>query len=225
VRSRTSGSACSGYRIIIIIIIIIIVVVIIIKIIITITAFASEDGQSARQLEFLYACNNNYGTRAEILANLGHSIPAFHNSYPAAVRSYFCGALRSLVSLSPQGTAPDGFRHMEMLTAGTMVIMPDREDLRVIYAGLPVIFAQFPLTPTCESLMAAVRERAAQAAPFAYERLTLRWWLEYVQAEARAGAAEHPATIPIKASPATPMLSLPVLIHSRPANSQFSEGR
>jgi hypothetical protein len=77
-----------------------------------------------------------------------------------------------------------------------MVVLPDQADLRAIYAGLPVLFAHFPPTPgalplTCESLMAAARDLAGRS--FAYERLTLRWWLEYVQAEARAGAAEHQA--------------------------------
>lgn len=158
---------------------------------------------TARRMEMLYVALNTAGIRESFLRRLREpdAMPAYYNHYPTSGQDFFCGALRSVAALSPQGTAFDGFRHAEMLAAGAIAIIPDTPDLREVYAGLPVIFAQFadpyddapPLT--CRLLMKYVRELEAQArvrptGTFAYERLTLRFWVDRVQDEARAAAKE-----------------------------------
>lgn len=135
-----------------------------------------------RRLRFLYVCNNRWGGRGAILdrLNASDSMPGFRNFYPAAPRSFFCGALQSLVGLSPGGTAPDGYRHAEFLLAGTVAVLPDHPCIRRIWARLPVIFAEpgkedhAPLT--CPGLMAIVRQFASPNVTFEHGRLTVEFW-------------------------------------------------
>ena len=57
-----------------------------------------------------------------------------------------CGALNSLIGLSPPGSRPDCFRHYEFLLGGTVLLTSEHEEgthtLRKMLEGLPVIFAE-----------------------------------------------------------------------------------
>lgn len=151
----------------------------------------------ASELEFMHVCNNAYQGpnipgkprrgRLSVMQrlNASDSMPGVLNHFPAPPLRYFCGAMRALVSLSPRGTAPDGFRHMEMLLAGTVVVMPEDDSLRALYPNLPVVFAEPGISEhpplTCAGLMGRVREFAARRTPFEHERLTAEFWAEHVR--------------------------------------------
>lgn len=135
-----------------------------------------------KRLRFMYVCNNRWGARARILDRLNESdsMPGVRNSFPSTPREFFCGALQSLVTLSPGGTAPDGYRHAEFLLAGTVVVMPEHPCVRRIWGNLPVIHAEPGKTDhpplTCDWLMAKLRELAAPNVTFEHERLTVKFW-------------------------------------------------
>lgn len=149
-----------------------------------------------RSLEYLFVCNNDLealGRRA-ILDALNASMPGYVNNFPASPRRYFCGALRAVTALSPRGTAPDGYRHLEYLLAGAAVILPDHPCMRDLYQNLPVIFAEPPVVTgppiTCSMLKRHVREFGAPERRFEHTRLTAEFWIQELR---RAAAAPAPA--------------------------------
>lgn len=133
-------------------------------------------------------CNNRFkkGGRETILTriNASNALPGTANYFPSPPREYICGALRSVVSLSPAGTAPDGYRHLEFLLAGTVVVLPKHPCIERLYANLPVVFVDMSPAAanstapvlTCDGLMAKVRQFAAMSGRFEHERLTLEFW-------------------------------------------------
>lgn len=156
-------------------------------------ADAREEKALANALEFFFVCNNRALGRGDVLTRLSQadSMPGVVNHFPLSPRAYMCGALRAVFALSPGGTAPDGYRHLEFLLAGAAVVLPDHPCTRHLYQNLPVVFGEpgrrkknatsSPPPLTCARLMEKVREWSRPDLRFEYERLTVEYWIGVIK--------------------------------------------
>ncbi|CAM9537837.1 unnamed protein product [Phaeothamnion confervicola] len=100
--------------------------------------------------------------------------------------------LDSVFAVSPRGTGSDCWRHYESAAYGSLVLADDHFTLSSsagagfggggVLAGLPIVFVRDWRNITCGALRAAILDarRRAAAGGYEMERLTLRYWIDFV---------------------------------------------
>ena len=58
-------------------------------------------------LEMMFMANNPNGIREKLSRDVSRSFPGLQNHFPLPPNDFMCGALNSLIGLSPPGSRPD----------------------------------------------------------------------------------------------------------------------
>jgi hypothetical protein len=161
-----------------------------------------DGGFNSRVQRVLFICNNDMYARKRTMEIIVSGIPNARNWFPLPFATFVNAAAHSVFSISPEGTAPDGWRHYEFLLSATAVNVPDTPSMRMMleHSGMPVWFggycarqtsqpANCTNTMSCNLLRKMVRELSKRDV-FNYDALTMPYWVDFMRRTA-AAAASH----------------------------------
>lgn len=159
-------------------------------------AVANNGVQSrVRHLFLMINAENPLTPRPAIMRAIRKSLPHVRNLYPLSPSDFRNAAAHSMFSLSPEGTAPDGWRHYQFLLMGSATNVPDTPSMRAMLenSGMPVWFGGYCGNQTdqpknCTNTLSCrlLREKVlalSKQHEFNYDALTAKYWVDFMRTE------------------------------------------